>query len=269
MGSMHENAKRSAHMLLASVILVLGFSSGNSNLSANEIIMAERGSTGVQGAIVKEASKYLGVPYAAGGVSNKGFDCSGLIYRVFHDASKIDVPRIVTELAGAGVRVEGSLSEADIVLFDTDGKGKPSHAGISLGGQRFIHAASAGSKRGVIVSSLSEDYYKTRYLGARRIIRRAFPLVRVLIDNAVPATRSVREGIEQGFPVYVEIKNIERTTILVRYRMFRDGKLVVSKRMKLSYNDEAVRTWFIPDSGEWSLTIEDDRDREIVGVRFY
>ena len=48
-------------------------------------------------------------------------------------------------------------------IYDTDGA---SHVGIYVGNNEFIHAASGGVK----VTSLSNDYYAARYIGARRVI---------------------------------------------------------------------------------------------------
>ena len=60
------------------------------------------------------------------------------------------------------------LREGDLVFFNTMGAGV-SHVGMVMnaGSLRFIHASSS---HGVIQADLNKNYYKARYLGARRII---------------------------------------------------------------------------------------------------
>ena len=47
------------------------------------------------------------------------------------------------------------------------GKSGINHVGIYIGGNTFIHAANPG--RGVTTDTLSTGYYKTNYVGAKRI----------------------------------------------------------------------------------------------------
>lgn len=113
------------------------------------------------------AKKYIGVPYSYGGTSVKGFDCSGYIYTVFKELG-MNLPRTTSGLATAGSSVDRSdLRIGDIVLFNTFGSG-PSHAGIYIGDNEFIHSSSS---KGVSVSNLNDPYYwKDKYIGARRVL---------------------------------------------------------------------------------------------------
>ena len=47
------------------------------------------------------------------------------------------------------------------------GKSGINHVGIYIGGGSFIHAANRD--RGVTIDTLTSGYYKTNYVGARRI----------------------------------------------------------------------------------------------------
>ncbi len=115
--------------------------------------------------VVRTALRFLGRPYQWAGIGNRGFDCSGLVYRVYAMV-RLSVPHSSFDQFREGVAVpRASLAPGDLVFFHTYGYGA-SHVGIYVGGNRFIHAS---SNRGVIVSSLSESYYAYRYLGARRI----------------------------------------------------------------------------------------------------
>jgi cell wall-associated NlpC family hydrolase len=57
------------------------------------------------------------------------------------------------------------LSKGDLVFFATSGGGKVSHVGIYTGGDKFIHAA--GVNKRIRVDSLSNKYFRRRYVGAR------------------------------------------------------------------------------------------------------
>jgi peptidoglycan DL-endopeptidase LytE len=113
------------------------------------------------------AERYLGVTYVYGGSSADGLDCSGFVGLVFQEMG-MKLPRTSREQFQTGVAVDrSSLELGDLVFFDTTGKGV-SHVGIYLGDGAFIHAASNPGK--VIESQLSERYYASRYLGARRVL---------------------------------------------------------------------------------------------------
>jgi cell wall-associated NlpC family hydrolase len=59
------------------------------------------------------------------------------------------------------------LSIGDLVFFRTYAR-YPSHVGIYIGNDKFIHAS---SKMGCIaVNDINQAYYKKRYLGARRVL---------------------------------------------------------------------------------------------------
>lgn len=119
--------------------------------------------------IYTEALTWLGTPYVWGAASKKGTDCSGFTSGVFKKAINIELPRSVKELYKLGIQVETkNANVGDLIIFDT--VGGPSHVGIYIGEEKVIHAASAGSKTGVIISSLTETYYKTRILSIRAIL---------------------------------------------------------------------------------------------------
>lgn len=115
-------------------------------------------------ALTRDALRFIGTPYVFGGTSGYGFDCSGYVQHVFAMAG-IYLPRTADAQYYAGSRVSGAPSIGDLVFFQTYELG-PSHVGIYLGGGRFIHASSS---RGVMVSSLGEGYWASRYIGAKRV----------------------------------------------------------------------------------------------------
>lgn len=132
-----------------------------------EAFTQKEGIQKVQGKdIVSRAAKYKGVPYVFGGTTPKGFDCSGYVQYVFKDC-KAALPRLADEQALKGVFVtQRQLRPGDLVFFTTYLPGA-SHVGIYAGSGRFW---SASSSKGVILSSLKDEYWKTRYYGARRVL---------------------------------------------------------------------------------------------------
>lgn len=117
------------------------------------------------GTIVTAAKKYMGVPYVWGGETPSGFDCSGFTRYVMKERG-VDIPRTAAEQFAAGKSVsEANLQVGDMVFFTTYKPGA-SHVGFYMGDRQFIHASSSAGK--VTISSLDEEYFKARYLGARR-----------------------------------------------------------------------------------------------------
>jgi cell wall-associated NlpC family hydrolase len=116
--------------------------------------------------IVRTAERFIGVPYKWGGESTvAGFDCSGLTM-VVYQLNGLELPRTSGDQWAAGRPVdERDLSQGDLLFFATRGGNKVSHVGIYLGGDAFLHAPGRGNT--IQVASLSSDYFRARYLGAR------------------------------------------------------------------------------------------------------
>ncbi len=113
-------------------------------------------------AVVSYAQQFLGCKYVYGGTSTNGFDCSGFTQYVYKHFG-INLNRTAAAQYSNGKSVT-QLQAGDLVMF---GKSGINHVGIYIGGNTFIHAANPG--RGVTTDSLSTGYYKTNYVGAKRI----------------------------------------------------------------------------------------------------
>lgn len=120
-------------------------------------------------AVVEYAKQYVGYKYVSGGTSPAtGFDCSGFTTYVFKHFG-VTLNRVSRDQIKNGVAVEKSnLQPGDLVLFNGESNKTIGHVGIYVGGGEFIHAANP--KEGVKITALSSSYYKTRYVGARRVI---------------------------------------------------------------------------------------------------
>ena len=115
--------------------------------------------------VVDYAMNFLSTPYVWGGTSPSGFDCSGFTRYVFQNLG-YGLNRTAGQQLSNGYSVS-SLQPGDLVFFTgTYYTSAPaSHVGIYIGDNEFIHAASGG----VRITSLSDSYYASRYIGARRV----------------------------------------------------------------------------------------------------
>lgn len=107
----------------------------------------------------------VGTPYRYGGnTPDGGFDCSGLIGYVYLNSVGQSPPRTVARMAAFGSPVAMSdVRTGDLVLF---GSFAPTHAGIYVGGGRFVHAPSTGGE--VRLDRLDGVYWSRQPTQARR-----------------------------------------------------------------------------------------------------
>lgn len=116
----------------------------------------------------KSAYGFLGTRYRFGGSSRSGIDCSSFVQHVFRDL-EVSLPRTAREQFEVGNAVApGDLQRGDLIFFATYAS-YPSHVGIYLGNNKMIHASSRDRK--VVISSLNTSYYRSRFLGAKRIAK--------------------------------------------------------------------------------------------------
>lgn len=137
--------------------------------SGNSEVTIENRTVELEGnEVVERAERFLGTPYRMGGTTEKGLDCSGLVYTVYQDFG-IALPRTSQDQSQFGQKVgKGDLSSGDLVFFRTGKGSKVTHVGIYAGKGEFIHA-STRSKR-VKYDRLDNKYFKNRYVTARRVM---------------------------------------------------------------------------------------------------
>jgi cell wall-associated NlpC family hydrolase len=132
---------------------------GSADRAANAVV--------VPAGLVPRALALRGIPYRLGGEDPRfGLDCSGLVRFVFR-AEGIAVPRTVAEQYRVGVTIrETDVRAGDLVFFDTARPG-PSHVGIAIDSESFVHAPGQG---GVVrVDRLASRYWRDRFKGVRRV----------------------------------------------------------------------------------------------------
>lgn len=109
--------------------------------------------------VLEEAFEWLDTPYAFGR-QDKGVatDCSGLVMVVFEKTIGCKLPRNSAKQAEFCETVkQRDVKPGDLVFFITNKGDKINHVGIMIDKEKFIHASS----RGVVVSSMKSDYYRT------------------------------------------------------------------------------------------------------------
>lgn len=115
-----------------------------------------------------KAFGFLGTRYRFGGTSRNGLDCSAFVQKVFNEMD-VALPRTAREQFEKGELVtRGDMQKGDLVFFRTYAS-FPSHVGIYLGGNRMIHASSRD--RRVVISSVDTPYYRSRFIGAKRVAK--------------------------------------------------------------------------------------------------
>lgn len=119
-----------------------------------------------EGDFLKETSKYIGTPYRLGGSTRKGTDCSGLIRQIYGDLFSLDLPHNAAAQKQFIKKVpQTELKAGDLVFFGAK-NGRISHIGAYLSDGKFIHASRSA---GVTISSLSDPYWRKRFVCSGRI----------------------------------------------------------------------------------------------------
>lgn len=134
--------------------------------------------------IVDKALSWLGINYRFAGDGKKGFDCAGLVKRVFGD-SGVKLPRTAADQFREGCAVSfADLRPGDLVFFRNTYKRGISHVGIYIGERLFVHAAS--TRRSVVVDRIDMPYYLSRFAGGRRVTEEPAPQT---VDATAGASR--------------------------------------------------------------------------------
>lgn len=125
--------------------------------------------------IIRTGKKYLGTPYVFNSppFQSATFDCSSFIQYIFHE-NGIALPRNSRQQFLAGKDISGrKIKKGDLLFFTTTkrknliGISKIGHVALYIGDGKMLHTSKQGGK--VKVSKLKK-YWKTAYVGARRVI---------------------------------------------------------------------------------------------------
>jgi cell wall-associated NlpC family hydrolase len=131
-------------------------------------------------AILDHGAQYLGLPYLWGGTSEKGFDCSGFVQRLF-GLHGTWLPRDSDQQSECGEPVDPGpdwtgIADGDLAFFSEREDGRVTHVGILAANGRMLHAST--SRNGVAWDDLHPDTRGARgerLAGLLRGVRRAGP----------------------------------------------------------------------------------------------
>jgi lipoprotein Spr len=119
----------------------------------------------VEAGLMKAYSEWYGTPYRLGGTTPNGVDCSGLVQNIYTNEFSVELPRTTGEQMREGRKIKKTeLQTGDLVFFKTGRR--TMHVGIYMGSNRFLHSSTSN---GVMISGLTEDYWKKRYVESRRV----------------------------------------------------------------------------------------------------
>jgi cell wall-associated NlpC family hydrolase len=122
--------------------------------------------------ILRLASRFIGIPYLWGGLTPKGFDCSGLTQTVF-GLNGYPLPRDAYQQFRCGQKISSreDLAPADLLFFQGSGARRITHVAIHLAGERFIHCSNLVKTNSLNPSARDYDAALEQiYVGARRIV---------------------------------------------------------------------------------------------------
>ncbi len=115
--------------------------------------------------LMEAHEEWKGTPYRLGGSTRNGIDCSAFVQVVMRDHFKVELPRSTGEQMRAGRRIRPQhIRTGDLVFFRTGRR--TLHVGIVVRGDRFLHASTSS---GPMISRLTEDYWRNRFIRAQRV----------------------------------------------------------------------------------------------------
>lgn len=144
----------------------------NSSYSKSDRVTSSRETSELASKVVKNAKKFEGTRYKYGGTTKRGMDCSGLIYVSFLEEN-LSLPRTSRAMSLQGERLYlKEVDQGDLLFFQTNKNRKViNHVGLVVqvknGEIYFIHSTTS---LGVIISKLSENYWRNNFVMARRVI---------------------------------------------------------------------------------------------------
>lgn len=130
----------------------------NARLSDSIMVLAQ---------LNEQLAHWHGTPYRYGGMSRRGVDCSGFVALTFSQRFALQLPRETRAQAEYGTRIDREdLLPGDLLFFKTGRGDNGLQVGIYDSDNQFIHASTS---RGVIRSSLDNEYWRDTFWQARRI----------------------------------------------------------------------------------------------------
>jgi hypothetical protein len=146
------------------------------------------------------ANRWMGTPYAWGGASKGGIDCSAYLREMFRELFNVELPRTTRDQIGLGMdlpvdarNLERHLEPGDLIFY-IDRAGIPNHVVVYMGAGQLTHSESG---RGVVVDPMKKLW--GRRIVARRLLVPAgrgggfgpIPAAGPIVPKEVPCPASV------------------------------------------------------------------------------
>jgi lipoprotein Spr len=115
--------------------------------------------------LYKTIDDWYGTRYRYGGTTTRGIDCSAFMQVLSGYAFGWMLPRTAHEQYRMMTPIsKDKLQEGDFVFFNT--RGGISHVGMYLQNNKFVHSSSS---QGVSIGDLTDKYWRSKFVGAKRI----------------------------------------------------------------------------------------------------
>jgi cell wall-associated NlpC family hydrolase len=119
--------------------------------------------------LLQKIDEWWGTPYALGGSSKRGVDCSYFTLDVMNAIYNTNLKRTAAEQYTQSEKIDWTdLKEGDLIFFKTDGSRSITHVGIYMTNNKFVHASTS---QGVTISDLSEPYWQKRLYSLGRVLK--------------------------------------------------------------------------------------------------
>jgi hypothetical protein len=139
--------------------------------------------------------------------------------------------------------------------------------GVYAGAGAFVHAASEGARTGVIVSAMSDAYYRNRFLGARRFIQWRAPVLAVMLTDT---ERSLVQASPFASREAMKIRVFNGMTGggPMDLTLLKDGRPVLARRIAPSAQGPS-EIGIVPEPGQWTVRVSRIyKGRELQNVTF-
>lgn len=157
-------------ILLFTISYMLVIDKEDTNQS--EVIIQTKENNPLLKRLIETAHSYEGTPYKFGGTTVAGMDCSGLVYTSYK-AINITLARSSKNMFYEGKNVDlTSVNVGDLLFFNIDRlSGEVNHVGmVSSVDEDNVYFTHSTTKKGVIISSIKESYWKKAFVKAKRIL---------------------------------------------------------------------------------------------------